>query len=137
MYATTATSGGSRAQRHPRGRAVSSGDGSFFLGTDSAPHPVTAKESACRCTGLYASPTAFARDARGFEEEGARPHVAAFCSENGRRFDRRPPNQGRVTLKRSEAPQLAPALRVVERGVEVPPFDPNDGGHWFLEDDEA
>ena len=31
--------------------AATSGEASFFLGTDSAPHPVSAKEADCGCAG--------------------------------------------------------------------------------------
>src|SRR6185437_8663334 len=34
-------------------RAATSGDEKFFLGTDSAPHPRSDKESACGCAGIF------------------------------------------------------------------------------------
>ena len=36
--------------------AATSGSAKFFLGTDSAPHAVSAKESACGCAGLFNAP---------------------------------------------------------------------------------
>ena len=33
--------------------AATSGDPRFFLGTDSAPHAVQSKESACGCAGVF------------------------------------------------------------------------------------
>src|SRR5207245_8838551 len=38
--------------------AATSGDPKFFLGTDSAPHPVGDKESACGCAGIFNAPVA-------------------------------------------------------------------------------
>jgi dihydroorotase len=36
--------------------AATSGDPKFFLGTDSAPHPRRAKETACGCAGIFSAP---------------------------------------------------------------------------------
>src|ERR1043166_2899644 len=38
--------------------AATSGAPCFFLGTDSAPHPVKAKENACGCAGIFCAPHA-------------------------------------------------------------------------------
>ena len=48
--------------------AAVSGDPSFFLGTDSAPHPDPAKLSPCGCAGIYA-PNTMACLAQVFEQE--------------------------------------------------------------------
>src|SRR5262249_7391193 len=47
-----------RRERHRRAlrRAATSGDSRFFLGTDSAPHPIPAKETACGCAGIFTAP---------------------------------------------------------------------------------
>src|SRR4029077_9718033 len=39
-------------------RAATSGSAKFFLGTDSAPHAIQAKESACGCAGIFNAPFA-------------------------------------------------------------------------------
>ncbi len=41
-------------------RVATSGSPKFFLGTDSAPHAVSAKESACGCAGIFNAPYASA-----------------------------------------------------------------------------
>lgn len=38
-------------------KAATSGDPRFFLGTDSAPHAVHHKESACGCAGVFSGIT--------------------------------------------------------------------------------
>ncbi|NJL50790.1 MAG: dihydroorotase [Blastochloris sp.] len=78
--------------------AVTSGNPRFFLGTDSAPHLRSAKESACGCAGLYCAPTALAAYARVFAEEDALDRFEAFASENGARFYGLPLNSDRITL---------------------------------------
>jgi hypothetical protein len=52
-------------------RAATSGSPKFFLGTDSAPHAVERKESACGCAGIFNAPFALESYAAVFEEEGA------------------------------------------------------------------
>ncbi len=63
--------------------AVASGCDRFFLGTDTAPHVQSRKESSCGCAGVFNAPTALAAYATVFEELGALAHFEAFCSLNG------------------------------------------------------
>src|SRR6202030_3993620 len=81
-------------------RAATSGNPRFFLGTDSAPHTVPAKETACGCAGVFTAPAALEIYAEVFEEEGALGCFEAFASLNGPRFYRLPANERRVTLRR-------------------------------------
>ena len=48
--------------------AAVSGSAKFFLGTDSAPHARSAKESACGCAGIFNAPYALESYAAVFEE---------------------------------------------------------------------
>ncbi|MEM9234901.1 MAG: dihydroorotase [Pseudomonadota bacterium] len=81
-------------------KAAVSGDPSFFLGTDSAPHPVGAKESACGCAGIFNAPAAIESYAAVFEEEDALDRLEAFASEYGPRFYGLPLNTETVVLER-------------------------------------
>ena len=49
-------------------RAATGGSPKFFLGTDSAPHPVREKESACGCAGCFTAPLALSMYAECFEQ---------------------------------------------------------------------
>lgn len=80
--------------------AVAAGDPRFFLGTDSAPHARSAKESDCGCAGIYSAHAALELYAEAFEAIGALPRLEAFASLNGPRFYGLPPNAGTVTLER-------------------------------------
>jgi dihydroorotase len=82
-------------------RAATSGSAKFFLGTDSAPHGVSAKESACGCAGIFNAPFALETYAAVFEEEDALDRLEAFASENGARFYGLPLNREQVALERS------------------------------------
>src|ERR1700730_5890099 len=52
-------------------RAATSGDKRFFLGTDSAPHALSTKETACGCAGIFTGPCALEIYTEVFEEEAA------------------------------------------------------------------
>ena len=80
-------------------RAAVSGSAKFFLGTDSAPHPVGAKESACGCAGIFNAPFALESYAKVFAEMGALDQLEGFASEHGPRFYGLPLNPGQVVLE--------------------------------------
>lgn len=80
--------------------AATSGEASFFLGTDTAPHARHAKESACGCAGIFTAPTALENYIKVFDEEGALDQFEKFASLNGPAFYDLPVNEGTVTLKR-------------------------------------
>jgi dihydroorotase len=81
-------------------RAATSGAPKFFLGTDTAPHPVHDKEQDCGCAGIFSAPAALETYAQVFEDEGALDRLEAFASLNGPRFYGLPVNAGRVRLVR-------------------------------------
>ncbi|MEP6866947.1 MAG: dihydroorotase [Novosphingobium sp.] len=83
-------------------KAATSGSGKYFLGTDSAPHAVSAKESGCGCAGIFNAPYALESYAAVFDEEGALDKLEGFASEHGPRFYGLPLNEGTVTLERTE-----------------------------------
>src|SRR5215472_8478088 len=81
-------------------RAATSGNPRFFLGTDSAPHAVRAKETACGCAGIFTAPCALEIYAEVFEEAGALDRFEAFAALNGPEFYRLPVNRAEVTMRR-------------------------------------
>ncbi|HYN76399.1 MAG TPA: dihydroorotase [Lamprocystis sp. (in: g-proteobacteria)] len=80
--------------------AAVSGHPRFFLGTDSAPHPVEGKESACGCAGAYSAHAALELYAQVFEQAGALDRLEGFASHFGPDFYGLPRNRTRVTLRR-------------------------------------
>jgi dihydroorotase len=103
--------------------AAVSGSPKFFLGTDSAPHAVSAKEAACGCAGIFNAPFALESYLAVFEEEGAIDRFEAFASESGPRFYGLPLNEGTVTLERAE-------VQVPERVAAVVPFHARQTLRW-------
>jgi dihydroorotase len=85
-------------------RAATSGNQRFFLGTDSAPHARTSKETACGCAGCYTAHAALELYAEAFESAGALDRLEAFASFNGADFYGLPRNTGTVTLRQEEWP---------------------------------
>ncbi len=81
-------------------QAASSGAGKFFLGTDSAPHALGAKESACGCAGCYTAFAAMEMYAQAFDSVQALDRLEAFASFNGADFYGLARNQATITLKR-------------------------------------
>jgi dihydroorotase len=87
-------------------KAATSGENSFFLGTDSAPHPVKRKLDVVGAAGLFNSPVAIESYAQVFAEENALDRLEAFTSLNGPRHYGLAPNSETITLER--APWRAP-----------------------------
>jgi len=83
-------------------QAATSGSSKFFLGTDSAPHPQHAKESACGCAGSYTAHAAIELYAEAFEEAGALDKLEGFASLHGPAFYNLPINSDKITLEKVE-----------------------------------
>jgi dihydroorotase len=79
-------------------KAATSGSPKFFLGTDSAPHPKSAKEASCGCAGMYTAHAAIELYAEAFEEAGALDKLEGFASFYGPDFYQLPRNTTQVTL---------------------------------------
>ena len=108
-------------------RAATGGSAKFFLGTDSAPHAVPTKETACGCAGIFCAPSALELYMEVFEEEGALDRLEGFASLNGPNFYRLPVNETRVTLRRSA--NAIPAS-VGEGNLAVSPFRAGETLRW-------
>src|SRR5215471_10475430 len=110
-------------------RAATSRDNRFFLGTDSAPHPVASKETACGCAGIFTSPCALETYAEVFEEEKALGRLEAFASLNGPEFYHLPANATPVTLRREP---LAVPQCIGTGETTVVPFRAGEMLRWRL-----
>ena len=81
--------------------AATSGNKKFFLGTDSAPHPIKAKETSCGCAGIYTAHAALELYTEVFDKADALDYLEAFASFNGADFYGLPRNQEKISLNRS------------------------------------
>lgn len=113
--------------------AATSGEARFFLGTDSAPHPDSAKLQPCGCAGCFTAPNTMSILAHVFEEENALDRLEAFASLNGAAFYGLPANADRIRLVKRDTPADYPAT--INAGDEtVTVFDPGHPLYWHLED---
>jgi dihydroorotase len=100
-------------------QAATSGAACYFLGTDSAPHPVARKVAVNGVPGIFNAPVALATYATVFEEEGALDKLEAFASLNGPKHYRLPPNEDTIVLEKSPwtAPAEVPVAGADERAL--------------------
>ena len=90
--------------------AATSGNPSFFLGTDSAPHIQGRKESACGCAGCFSHHAAIELYAEVFDQAGALDKLEGFASFYGADFYNLPRNSRKITLDRQswQLPEAIP-----------------------------
>ena len=110
-------------------KAAMSGNTCFFLGTDSAPHAKSDKESARGCAGIYSAHSAIEFYAQVFDEQGCLDKMEQFASINGARFYGLPENKDSITLVKEswEIPQTLPFAK-----SEVIPLMAGETLHWKL-----
>ena len=110
-------------------RAATSGNPSFFLGTDTAPHTADTKECACGCAGVFNAPVAMQVYAQVFMEENALGKLEAFASLNGPTFYGLPANEERIVLQAK--PLAAPRCIDVPGGNQsIVVFRPDTPVEW-------
>lgn len=82
--------------------AATSGNPKFFIGTDSAPHSVETKESACGCAGIFTGHAALELYAEAFESANALDRLEDFTSRFGQEFYGLPLSEKRVKLVKQD-----------------------------------
>ncbi|MGB5076285.1 MAG: dihydroorotase [Sphingorhabdus sp.] len=110
-------------------RAATSGSAKYFLGTDSAPHSVSAKESACGCAGIFNAPFALESYVSVFDEEGALDRFEGFASIHGPQFYGLEPNEDIVVLERAS---IVVPERLDLGGVSIIPFHAGETLGWKI-----
>lgn len=111
--------------------AATGGSGKFFLGTDSAPHGKSEKESACGCAGIYTAHAAIELYAEVFEAAGKLEALEAFASLDGPRFYGLPANTSRITLEKQRW-RVPSVFQFV--GGELVPYAAGEELAWKLVD---
>jgi dihydroorotase len=81
-------------------KAATSGNPKFFLGTDSAPHSRTKKESCCGSAGIYTAHAALELYAEAFDAADALDKLEGFASHFGADFYGLPRNRDKVKLEK-------------------------------------
>ena len=110
-------------------QAATSGSSKFFLGTDSAPHPVHLKEHASGCAGCYTAHAAMELYAEAFDLAGALDKLEGFASFHGADFYGLPRNSGRITLRRQS---WTPPERFAFGQAELKPLRSGEALPWRM-----
>lgn len=100
-----------------------------FLGSDSAPHPRSAKEAAQGCAGVFSAPFLLEIYADIFSELGIIHLLADFAARNGARFYRFPLTDSEIELVRKPCPVPA---SINQNGVELIPLAAGEVLNWSL-----
>gem|GEM_PF-54366 len=124
----------SAANRDALIEAATSGDPTFFLGTDSAPHPLSQKEARVAKAGIFNAPFALEVTAEVFHQADALGALAAFVSTNGARRYGIAPASDRLRLTRREAAPGGEAVGTIRTtaGDEVRLFGLAEAALWTI-----
>jgi dihydroorotase len=110
--------------------AAVSGNSRFFLGTDSAPHAQSTKETTCGCAGCYTANAGIELYAEVFDAEGALDKLEGFASFHGPDWYGLPRNGTTITLKREA--QAVPASLDYLPGDRLVPLRAGESIAWRL-----
>ena len=109
-----------------------SGDPSFFLGTDSAPHPTHAKYGKDAKAGIFNAAYGLEVIAEIFATENKLDNLSAFTSVNGATFYGYKPSQENITLHRSSLdPERATHIST-ENGNQVVLYGAEEASQWTI-----
>ncbi len=106
----------------------------FFLGTDSAPHALAAKESACGCAGIFSAHAGIELYAEAFAAVGQLSRLEAFASLRGADFYGLARNTDEITLERKDW-TIPDTLSF--GGETLVPFKAGETLHWRLRRETA
>ena len=108
--------------------AATSGDKSYFLGTDSAPHTDANKLLPCGCAGCFTATNTLSILAEVFEQDGALDKLEGFASLHGPAFYGLKLNPDTITLTKGDPVTYPDHIPTPQGDVTV--FDPQMPLHW-------
>ena len=112
-------------------KSATSNNTKFFLGTDTAPHLTSDKESACGCAGVFNSTYCVPILAQLFDNENALPQLENFISKNGAKHYNLKINKEKITLiKSSQNLIFKKYINVKEKKIKV--FEPDFLVFWKI-----
>ncbi len=122
----------SREERDALAAAAMSGDPSFFIGTDSAPHPLSHKETGRAKAGIFNAPYALEVVAELFHQHDSLDRLEGFLSLNGPRHYGLPVAESTITLTREEPTDPPPEIVTTGDGVDVRIFGADAAALWTI-----
>jgi|MEHZ01.5.fsa_nt_MEHZ011540071.1_10 dihydroorotase len=113
--------------------AATSGNPKFFLGTDSAPHPLSQKEARVAKAGIFNAPYGLQVTAEVFYDCDALDQLAAFVSLNGAVRYGHEPSDDELRLVRNQSPvDDVVELITTAAGDQVRLFGVAEAGRWSV-----
>ena len=110
-------------------KAATSGNYKFFLGTDTAPHLTTDKESECGCAGVFNATYCLPILAQIFDDEKSLHNLEKFVSVNGAKHYNLELNKEKLKLAKSKDRLVFKKyLSVNEKKIKI--FDPGYSIYW-------
>lgn len=121
-----------KAEQHRKAllEAATSGSHKFFLGTDSAPHTMEAKESACGCAGVFTAHAALELYAEAFDRVDKLDRLEDFCSSFGADHYGIPRSTSTITLEKRT--WTVPPLYSFGSGKSAIPLRAGEEIQWSL-----
>ena len=112
-------------------KAATSGNHKFFLGTDTAPHLVTDKESECGCAGVFNSTYCLPILAQIFYDNNSISNLENFVSKNGAFHYNLDINKEKTKLFRSSKKLIfKDFLRINNEKIKI--FEPDFSVYWHV-----
>tara|TARA_B100000963_G_C22621207_1_gene670066 strand:- start:1169 stop:2209 length:1041 start_codon:yes stop_codon:yes gene_type:complete len=109
--------------------AAISGNSKFFLGTDTAPHLKSDKESACGCAGIFNSTYCLSILAELFEKENSLINLESFVSINGAKHYKCNLNKEKIILQKCNKPiHFEDSLKFFDKEIKI--FKPDFDVYW-------
>lgn len=120
-----------KREKHKRAllNVATSGNKKFFLGTDSAPHFVEDKQSACGCAGIFNTTYCIPILAQIFEDENSMSKLENFISINGAKHYNLKLNKDKIRLIKSDEPiNFRDNLNINQKYIKI--FNPGFPVFW-------
>ena len=112
-------------------KAAVSGNSKFFLGTDTAPHLLSDKESACGCAGVFNATYCLPILAQLFDNENSLKNLQNFVSQNGAKHYGLEFNKEKILLvKENNNLIFREYLNIEKEKIKI--FNPNFSVYWKI-----
>ena len=111
--------------------AATSGERKFFLGSDTAPHLLSDKESDCGCAGIFNATYCMSVLAEIFDRNNSITKLESFTSLNGSYHYNVKPNKTKIKLVKNKKPiQFIHSLKVINDNIII--FKPDFPVFWEI-----
>ena len=112
-------------------KVATSGNSKFFLGSDTAPHISSDKESECGCAGIFNATYCLAVLAEIFDRNNSISQLEKFTSLNGAQHYNITPNKTKIKLTKQRTPiKFIDSLKVMNNSLVI--FKPDFPVFWNI-----